>query len=101
MTISGCVYLQATGEEVDKSWRNMVDELEVGCQCADSTVVLTKTSCSCKIFQFMYMLKKVYCKVDFHGAWLSFQRGYVFSAAVCKIQASKRYIESLPLVLKR
>ena len=24
----------------------------------------------------------------------------VFSAAVCKIQASKRYIESLPLVLK-
>ena len=26
--------------------------------------------------------------------------GSVFSAAVCKIQASKRYIESLPLVLK-
>ena len=53
MTISGCVYLQATGEEVDKSWRDMVDELEVGCQCADSTVVLTKTNCSYKIFQFM------------------------------------------------
>ena len=26
--------------------------------------------------------------------------GSVFSAAVCKVQASKRYIESLPLVLK-
>ena len=26
--------------------------------------------------------------------------GSVFSTAVCKIQASKRYIESLPLVLK-
>ena len=26
--------------------------------------------------------------------------GSVFSAAVCKIQASKRYIKSLPLVLK-
>ena len=26
--------------------------------------------------------------------------GFVFSAAVCKTQASKRYIESLPLVLK-
>ena len=26
--------------------------------------------------------------------------GSVFSAAVCKIQASKRYIESLPLVLE-
>ena len=26
--------------------------------------------------------------------------GSVFSAAVCKIQASKRYIESLPLVPK-
>ena len=25
------VYLQAAGEEVDKSWRDMVDELEVGC----------------------------------------------------------------------
>ena len=26
--------------------------------------------------------------------------GSVFSAAVCKIQASERYVESLPLVLK-
>ena len=26
--------------------------------------------------------------------------GSVFSAAVCKIQASKRYTESLPLVMK-
>ena len=26
--------------------------------------------------------------------------GSVFSASVCKIQASKRYVESLPLVLK-
>ena len=25
------VYLQATGEEVDQSWREMVDQLEVGC----------------------------------------------------------------------
>ena len=40
LTISDYVYLQATGEEVDKSWRNMVDELQVGCQCADSTVLL-------------------------------------------------------------
>ena len=39
----------------------------------------------------------------FHGAWLHFWRarvGSVFSASVCVIQASKRYIESLPLVLK-
>ena len=39
----------------------------------------------------------------FHGAWLHFRReksGSVFSAAVCKIQASKHYVESLPLVLK-
>ena len=28
------------------------------------------------------------------------ESGSVFSAAVCKIQASKRYIEFLPLVLK-
>jgi len=28
------------------------------------------------------------------------ESGSVFSAAVCKIQASKRYVESLPLVLK-
>ena len=28
------------------------------------------------------------------------ESGSVFSAAVCKIQASKRYIESLPLVPK-
>ena len=28
------------------------------------------------------------------------ESGSVFSAAVCKIQASKRYIKSLPLVLK-
>ena len=28
------------------------------------------------------------------------ESGSVFSAVVCKIQASKRYIESLPLVLK-
>ena len=27
-------------------------------------------------------------------------RGFVFSAAVCKIQTSERYIESLPLVPK-
>ena len=27
------------------------------------------------------------------------ESGSVFSAAVCKIQASKRYIQSLPLVL--
>ena len=26
--------------------------------------------------------------------------GYVFSTAVCRIQASEHYIESLPLVLK-
>ena len=31
VTISDYVYLQATGEEVDKSWRDMVDQLEVGC----------------------------------------------------------------------
>ena len=39
----------------------------------------------------------------FHGAWLHFRReksGSVFSAAVCKIQASKCFIESLPLVMK-
>ena len=39
----------------------------------------------------------------FHGAWLHFRRqesGSVFSAAVCKIQASKSYVESLPSVLK-
>ena len=39
----------------------------------------------------------------FHGAWLHFQRarvGSVFSASVCIIQASKRCVESLPLVLK-
>ena len=39
----------------------------------------------------------------FHGAWLHFLRarvGSVFSTAVCKIQASKRYVESSPLVLK-
>ena len=39
----------------------------------------------------------------FHGAWLHFWRqelGSVFSAAMCKIQASKRCIESLPLVPK-
>ena len=28
------------------------------------------------------------------------ESGSVFSAALCKIQASKHYIESLPLVLK-
>ena len=28
------------------------------------------------------------------------ESGSVFSASVCKIQASKRYVESLPLVLK-
>ena len=28
------------------------------------------------------------------------ESGSVFSAAVCQIQASKRYFESLPLVLK-
>ena len=28
------------------------------------------------------------------------ESGSMFSAAVCKIQASKRYIDSLPLVLK-
>ena len=37
--------------------------------------------------------------------WCSFtsggqESGSVFSAAVCKIQASKRCVESLPLVLK-
>ena len=35
----------------------------------------------------------------FHGAWLTSigqESGSVFSAAVCKIQASKRYIKSLP-----
>ena len=39
----------------------------------------------------------------FHGAWLHFRRariGSVFSASMCIIQASKRYVESLPLVLK-
>ena len=39
----------------------------------------------------------------FHGVWLHFWRarvGSVFSTAVCKIQASNRYVESLPLVLK-
>ena len=30
----------------------------------------------------------------------SLPEGSVFNAAVCKIQASKRYIKSLPLVLK-
>ena len=38
----------------------------------------------------------------FYGAWLHFRRarvrGSVFSAAVCKIQASKRYSKSLSLV---
>ena len=32
----------------------------------------------------------------FHGVWLHFRReksGSVFSTAVCKIQASKRYVE--------
>ena len=29
------------------------------------------------------------------------ESGSVFSAAVCKIQASKHYVESLPLVLKK
>ena len=40
---------------------------------------------------------------SFHGAWLHFRKGKsqsVFSAVVCKIQASKRYVESFPLVLK-
>ena len=39
----------------------------------------------------------------FHGVWLHFQRarvGSVFSAAVCKIQAGERYVESLQLVPK-
>ena len=43
------------------------------------------------------------CIVGFQGAWLHFRRAKsvsVFSAAVCKIQASKRYNESLPSVLK-
>ena len=37
----------------------------------------------------------------FHRAWLHFRRarvgGSVFSAAVCKIQASKHYVESVSL----
>ena len=35
----------------------------------------------------------------FYGAWLYFggqELGYAFGAAMCKIQAKKRYIESLP-----
>ena len=40
----------------------------------------------------------------FHGAWLHLRRAivgvYVFSVAVCRMQASKHYVESLPLVLK-
>ena len=43
------------------------------------------------------------CIDVFCGAWLHFQRarvGSVFIAAVCKIQASKRCVESSPLVLK-
>ena len=38
-----------------------------------------------------------------HGVWLHFQRvrvRSVFSTAVCKIQASKCYVESLPLVME-
>ena len=48
LTVNDYVYLQAAGEEVDKSWKDMVDQLEVGCQCADSTVVplLSDTVCS-------------------------------------------------------
>ena len=39
--------------------------------------------------------------VQFQGAWLHFERSVsAFSAAVCKIQARKRYIESLPSVLQ-
>ena len=49
---------------------------------------------------YMYIM---HAKGGFHGAWLHFRKarvGSVFSAAVCKIQASKHYIESLPLVPK-
>ena len=39
----------------------------------------------------------------FHGAWLHFQRAIVGIRVYhswCEIQASKHYVESLPLVLK-
>ena len=41
------------------------------------------------------------CINGFHGVWLHFRRArFEVSAAVCKIQASKCYIESLLLVPK-
>ena len=43
------------------------------------------------------------CIDGFHGAWLHFRRAIVgvhVYHSWCEIQASKRYVESLPLVLK-
>ena len=50
-------------------------------------------------------LKCIFALIDvFHGAWLHFQRaivGFLVYHSWCEIQASKRYVESLPLVLKK
>jgi len=55
------------------------------------------------VYSIQYTVYSIQYKcIDcFHGVWLHFWRARsVFRTAVCKIQASKRYIESLPLVLK-